>query len=92
MYTATLTSQGQITVPAGLRHKMGLKAGDSLTFVPDSSTWKEFTMKKSLSWEELGGILKPHVRGAVKLTPSKLKKLRVEMYFERYKRHLKQND
>jgi antitoxin PrlF len=29
---ATLTSKGQITLPAGLRHKWGIKAGDAVEF------------------------------------------------------------
>jgi AbrB family looped-hinge helix DNA binding protein len=35
---ATLTSKGQITVPAALRRQYNLKAGDELDFVPDGPT------------------------------------------------------
>ena len=33
MATATLTSKGQITIPAEVRQKMGLDAGDRVEFV-----------------------------------------------------------
>lgn len=91
MLQATLTSQGQVTVPVMVRKKMGLTAGDKLTFFPDSSDWNEIKLRRSLSWEELRGILKPYAKGKPKLTRARLEKLRTEMYTERYKRFLKQN-
>ncbi len=33
MSTATITSKGQITIPAAVRKALGLKAGDRVTFV-----------------------------------------------------------
>ena len=33
---ATLTSKGQVTVPAALRKALGLKAGDKLVFLQDA--------------------------------------------------------
>ena|SRR3989344_8759205 len=90
MLQATLTSQGQVTVPVVVRKKMGLKPGDKLTFFPDSSDWKELKVSKSLSFEELRGILKPFVKGKPRLTPARLEKLRVKMYTERFKRYLGQ--
>ena len=34
---ATMTSKGQITVPAALRREYNLQAGDELDFVPDGT-------------------------------------------------------
>lgn len=33
MTTATLTSKGQITIPANIRHRLGVETGDRLEFV-----------------------------------------------------------
>jgi AbrB family looped-hinge helix DNA binding protein len=33
MTTATITSKGQVTIPAEVRHRMGLDAGDRVEFV-----------------------------------------------------------
>lgn len=33
MSTATVTSKGQITIPADVRHRLGLEAGDRVEFV-----------------------------------------------------------
>ncbi len=33
MTTATLTSKGQITIPADIRHRLGIGTGDRLEFV-----------------------------------------------------------
>ena len=33
MTTATMTSKGQVTIPAEVRHRMGLDAGDRIEFV-----------------------------------------------------------
>ena len=33
MTTATLTSKGQITIPADIRHRLGVEAGDRIEFV-----------------------------------------------------------
>lgn len=33
MTTATLTSKGQITIPADVRHRLGVETGDRLEFV-----------------------------------------------------------
>lgn len=33
MHTSNLTSKGQVTVPARIRHELGLKPGDRVRFV-----------------------------------------------------------
>ncbi|MBN9064680.1 MAG: AbrB/MazE/SpoVT family DNA-binding domain-containing protein [Rhizobiales bacterium] len=35
MAAATVTSKGQITIPASVREALGLKAGDRVEFVPE---------------------------------------------------------
>lgn len=34
MSSATVTSKGQVTIPVEVRHKLGLRAGSRLAFVP----------------------------------------------------------
>ncbi|AOI77016.1 MULTISPECIES: AbrB/MazE/SpoVT family DNA-binding domain-containing protein [unclassified Burkholderia] len=34
MFEATLTSKGQLTLPAGIRHALGLAAGVRIVFTP----------------------------------------------------------
>ncbi|MDR1358590.1 MAG: AbrB/MazE/SpoVT family DNA-binding domain-containing protein [Coriobacteriales bacterium] len=62
MYAATLTSKGQIVVPAGLRAKAGLKAGDRLEFEYDKGT-KALVMRRAETIDEvskrLSGYLRP---------------------------------
>ncbi|MBK8803794.1 MAG: AbrB/MazE/SpoVT family DNA-binding domain-containing protein [Fibrobacteres bacterium] len=55
---ATLTSKGQITLPVGLRRKMGLKAGDKLDFKLTERGEVVFEVVKS-GLEGLAGIAKP---------------------------------
>lgn len=48
-YSTTMTSKGQITIPAKIRHNMGLKAGESVRFkiekdnqvVIEKNDWKQ---------------------------------------------------
>lgn len=34
MDTSTVTQKGQVTIPAGIRRKLGLRTGDRVGFVP----------------------------------------------------------
>lgn len=86
MYTATLTSQGQITVPVEMREKVGLKPGDRLIF------WYEngrFVVVKEEGIESLRGVFAKYAVGKPKLTKKRLEKIRSEMWTERYRRSLK---
>jgi len=38
MSTATITSKGQITIPASVREEFGLSAGDKLLFIPQGNS------------------------------------------------------
>ena len=35
MQTSTLTSKGQVTIPAGVRKRLGLQPGDRVAFIVD---------------------------------------------------------
>jgi AbrB family looped-hinge helix DNA binding protein len=58
MSEATVTSKGQVTIPADIRRSLGLNAQDRLTFTPmPDGTVVLRAKKKSLM--ELKGMLKP---------------------------------
>lgn len=40
MSSATVTSKGQVTIPADVRARLGLHAGSRLTFVPTGSGYE----------------------------------------------------
>lgn len=56
--SAAVTSKGQVTIPAALRERFGLKAGDRLRFFegPDGSVRVE--RRATLSFGDLRGIVK----------------------------------
>ena len=56
--SATVTSKGQVTIPAPLRDRLGLKAGDRVRFVegPDGRVTVE--RRPTLSLADLRGIVK----------------------------------
>ena len=58
MSEATLTSKGQITIPADIRRSMAIKPKDRLTFtpMPDGTV---VMRAKTKSIRELKGMLKP---------------------------------
>lgn len=53
----TITGSGQITLPAELRHKHGLKAGDQVTVIEDSEGRIE-VIPRGRSARDLVGIFK----------------------------------
>ncbi|MBV8659351.1 MAG: type II toxin-antitoxin system PrlF family antitoxin [Burkholderiales bacterium] len=60
MATATLTSKGQVTIPASVRHMLGLQAGDQIDFVElAAGQFAIVAITKSVS--DLKGLLKPPV-------------------------------
>lgn len=60
IYEATITSKGQITLPARLRADLGLKPGDKVIFTeePDGSVTLE---GKTASFADLRGMVKPEI-------------------------------
>ena len=57
MSIATVTSKGQVTVPADVRKKLKLKAGDRLEFVLNPKTMIYEVIPATLSIRSLKGIL-----------------------------------
>jgi AbrB family looped-hinge helix DNA binding protein len=57
MATATVTSKGQITIPAKVREELGLKPGTLVTFVPAGKN-EYLIMPKNSSVRALKGILR----------------------------------
>ena len=89
MYPVTITSQGQISLPVEARKKAGMRPGDRLLVVPVGN---RLEITKDGGIESLRGIFAKYAKGKPRLTPKRLEQLRVEMYTERYKRLLKQNE
>ncbi len=56
MSTATLTSKGQTTIPKEIRERVGLKAGDKLTFYIDEHN-RIVVEPQSIDFGELYGML-----------------------------------
>ena len=63
---ATVTSKGQITIPAGIRKKLRLHAGDKLDFLINENDRIEAVVKKS-SLKKLKGMI-PAPRKGISLT------------------------
>lgn len=57
MATATITSKGQITIPARVRAALGLSAGDRIEFVKQESG-KYVIIPATHSVQELKGLIK----------------------------------
>ena len=55
MYTSTVTTKGQATIPAPIRKKLGIKPGEKLIF---EEKGKEITMKKIPNFLDLLGSIK----------------------------------
>jgi len=56
MATATVTSKGQVTIPASVRYAIGLTAGDRIEFVREGNG-RYFILPKSRSIRSLKGIV-----------------------------------
>lgn len=48
MTSATVTSKGQITIPADVRARLGLKPGSRLVFVPTASGYEIHSLAASV--------------------------------------------
>jgi AbrB family looped-hinge helix DNA binding protein len=56
--SATVTSKGQVTIPAALRERLGLKAGDRIRFVEGPDGRVTIERRQTLSFADLRGIVK----------------------------------
>jgi AbrB family looped-hinge helix DNA binding protein len=56
--SATVTSKGQVTIPAALRDRFGLKAGDRLRFFEGPDGGVRVERRATLSFDDLRGIVK----------------------------------
>lgn len=57
MPTATMTSKGQITIPAEIRAELGIDAGDRVEFVRNGKTGHYEMIPANVSIQSLKGIL-----------------------------------
>jgi AbrB family looped-hinge helix DNA binding protein len=57
MQTSTLTSKGQVTIPAAVRKRLGLHPGDHVAFVVDGDEVR--LMRKENRVEAAFGLCKP---------------------------------
>lgn len=82
---ATMTSKGQITIPLGIRQRLGLKAGQVLDFdetvsylkatrAIEAGAWRKFGQKAVNPWPKLNSTqIVERLRGKVALPPGKRK-------------------
>lgn len=56
MYKAKITSKGQLTLPAALRKELGVKPGETITFLPGAGEG-EFRIRRAGSIDDLFGIV-----------------------------------
>lgn len=59
MASSTLTSKGQITIPAEVRRKLGLRAGSRLFFVPNEAGAYEIHAQTASIWDLKGAVPPP---------------------------------
>lgn len=71
MANATLTSKGQITIPAEIRRQMNLEPNDKVVFtvLPNGTTVMR-TKKRQI--KDLSGSDKPKTKGKVKIDDMRL--------------------
>lgn len=63
MYTATVTSQRQMSIPAKLMDMIGLMPGEKVDLsVVESEKSKMILVKPSSDWESLRGVLKKYTK------------------------------
>jgi|PersoiStandDraft_1058852.scaffolds.fasta_scaffold12245_4 AbrB family looped-hinge helix DNA binding protein len=62
MASSTLTTKGQVTIPKEVRDSLGLRTGDRLFFHLEGDGSVRVT-PESIDLLELGGALRPRVRG-----------------------------
>jgi AbrB family looped-hinge helix DNA binding protein len=83
MYQATLTRQGQITLPIEARKRAKISVGDKLIVLPVGN---HLELIKDEGIESLRGIFAEYAVGKPKLTKKKMVQMREEIYTERYEK------
>jgi AbrB family looped-hinge helix DNA binding protein len=56
-YAATIGAKGQVTIPAAIRRRLGLRAGDDVAFALDDGG--AVRLRRTPRFEELRGIVPP---------------------------------
>ena len=64
--TITITSKGQTTLPAAIRHKLGLDKSGGVLQIHFNERKGELVIKKSVSIVELGERLSRHIKPGTK--------------------------
>jgi antitoxin PrlF len=59
---AKLTSKGQVTVPKGVRDRLGLRTGDEIEFLPQNGQYRVRKVIRESPFEQYKGFLK-HLAG-----------------------------
>lgn len=78
MTTATITSQGQITIPAEVRRALGLRPGDKLN-VDYHTGMKQVQLSKPMSLEEITDFAMRHIDPNAKPVHN------VDKYYQKYR-------
>ncbi len=81
--SAKVTSKGQITLPAKLRERLGIKPGDRVSFEEDGKNGVRMVTRK-VTAADLKGILKTNIR----LTDEELEEAIAEAATARWRRLL----
>lgn len=87
MYTATLTRQGQITLPVGMRKRSGLMPGDRLVFMPKGNNGDLYEISKVGDISDLRGSLARYTRVRRYPTQDDIAKAWVADYARKWGKH-----
>jgi antitoxin PrlF len=85
--SAKVTSKGQITLPATLRERLGIKPGDRLDFEQGKDGRVEI-VARTKTFADLRGIIKTDIR----LTDEQLEKAIADAATARWRRFIAQED
>lgn len=85
-YVVSVTSKGQATIPASMRHKFGIKKGGKVIF---EEVDNQLVIKKLLSLEELQGSIKSEIKYDDRMADEAVEKMIGEDYIKKW--NLKKN-
>jgi len=89
MPTATLTSKGQLTIPAEVREALGLKTGDKIQFFENPDGSYSLQPKTGSILEMYGMLAKYAPKHRKALTPAEMDEAVLEGVLEDYERSVK---